>query len=167
MKAANSTQRGDDPPGDAPGNSGVELARACAAVIGEDAVLSSHEERLAYDVDGFTLEKHLPDVVVLPRTTEDVRALLALAHARDIPVTPRGAGTGLAGGAHPAQGGIVLSTARMNAILALEPVDRFAVVQPGVVNLHLSQAAARYGLHYAPDPSSQMASTLGGNASTN
>ncbi len=145
----------------------AELARACAAIVGDDGVLAAFEERLAYDVDGFTLEKHLPDLVVLPRSTQEVSALLALAHARAIPVTPRGAGTGLAGGAHPAEGGIVVSSARMDRILAVEPQDRFAVVQPGVVNLHLSQAVARHGLHYAPDPSSQMASTLGGNAATN
>jgi glycolate oxidase len=169
MSAANSTQRGDGPGGDAAARERdrQSLARACAAIVGADAVLSSPEERLVYDVDGFTLDKHLPDVVVLPRTTEEVSALLALAHARALPVTPRGAGTGLAGGAHPARGGLVLSTARMDRILAVEPADRFAVVQPGVVNLHLSQAVARHGLHYAPDPSSQMASTLGGNASTN
>jgi len=143
------------------------LARACAEIVGADGTLSSHEERLAYDVDGFTLEKHPPDVVVLPRTTEEVAALLKVAARLDVPVTARGAGTGLAGGALPAEGGLLLSTARMDRILALEPDDRYAVVQPGVVNLHLSHAAAPFGLHYAPDPSSQMASTLGGNASTN
>src|SRR5689334_12168956 len=103
------------------------LARACADVVGLDATLSSHEERLAYDVDGFTLEKHLPDVVVLPRTTAEVSELLKVAARFDVPVTARGAGTGLAGGALPAEGGIVLSTARMDRILALEPDDRFAV----------------------------------------
>jgi glycolate oxidase len=161
------TQPAQNPRPDDARRSRTELARACVELLGKDATLSSHEELLAYDVDGFTLEKHPPDVVVLPRTTEEVGALLALAHRLGVPVTARGAGTGLAGGALPAEGGIVLSTARMDAILALEPEDRFAVVQPGVVNLHLSQAAAPFGLHYAPDPSSQMASTLGGNAATN
>src|SRR5437764_14931096 len=136
-----------------------ELARAFAAVVGEGGGLAGEEERLAYDVDGFTLEKHLPDVVVLPRTTQEVSAILALAHARALPVTPRGAGTGLAGGAHPAEGGLVVSTARMDRILAVEPADRFAVVQPGVVNLHLSQAAATFGLHYATDQPSQLCRT--------
>ena len=143
------------------------LARACADIVGADGTLSSHEELLAYDVDGFTLEKHPPDVVVLPRTTEEIAALLKVAARLEVPVTARGAGTGLAGGALPAEGGLLISTARMDRILALEPGDRYAVVQPGVVNLHLSHAAAPFGLHYAPDPSSQMASTLGGNASTN
>src|SRR5690242_14281689 len=92
----------------------AELARACAAIVGEEAVLASGEERLAYDVDGFTLEKHAPDLVLLPETTEQVQGLLALAHAHGLPVTPRGAGTGLAGGAHPAAGGLVVSTARMD-----------------------------------------------------
>ncbi|MEP7028263.1 MAG: FAD-linked oxidase C-terminal domain-containing protein [Candidatus Eisenbacteria bacterium] len=145
----------------------LELARACAAIVGDDGALVSDEERLAYDVDGFTLEKHPPDVIALPRSTAEVSALLALAHARGVPVTARGAGTGLAGGALPAEGGLLLSTARMDRILALDAADRLAIVQPGVVNLHLSQAAAPLGLHYAPDPSSQMASTLGGNAATN
>ena len=145
----------------------LDLAAACAQIVGADGVLVSDEELLAYDVDGFTLEKHPPDVIVLPRSTSDVSALLALARTRAVPVTARGAGTGLAGGALPADGGILLSTARMDRILALDGPDRFAVVQPGVVNLHLSQAAAPLGLFYAPDPSSQMASTLGGNAATN
>src|SRR5512140_2450626 len=96
----------------------AELARACAAIVGEDAVLASAEERLTYDVDGFTLEKHLPDLVLLPSTTEQVQGLLALARARGLAVTPRGAGTGLAGGAHPSAGGLVVSTARMDRILA-------------------------------------------------
>src|SRR5262245_24784907 len=143
------------------------LVRACADIVGADATLSSFEERLAYDVDGFTLEKHPPDVIVLPRTTEEVSELLKVAARLGVPLTARGAGTGLAGGALPAEGGLLLSTARMDRILALEADDRFAIVQPGVVNLHLSHAAAPFGLHYAPDPSSQMASTLGGNASTN
>ncbi len=156
------TFRGDDAT-----RARLELARACAEIVGKDGALVKDEERLAYDVDGFTLEKHPPDVIALPRNTTEVSALLALAYERGVPVTARGAGTGLAGGALPAEGGLLLSTARMNRILSLDGPDRFAVVQPGVVNLHLSLAAAPLGLHYAPDPSSQMASTLGGNAATN
>jgi len=143
------------------------LARDLARIVGPAGVLAADEELLVYDVDGFTLEKFPPDVVVLPETTEHVSQLLAFAHARGLPVTARGAGTGLAGGALAEQGGIVLTTARMDRIVALVSLARYAIVQPGVVNLHLSQAARPHGLYYAPDPSSQMASTLGGNASTN
>ena len=103
-----------------------ELARACAAVVGAAATLSSPEELLAYDVDGFTLEKHPPDVVVLPRRPRRSPRCCGSRRDRGVPVTARGAGTGLAGGALPAEGGIVLSTARMDRILALEPEDRFA-----------------------------------------
>ncbi len=142
---------------------GGELRR----IVGEDGVLDTLEERVAYDVDGFTLEKHPPDIVVLPKTTEEVAAVLALAHAREVPVVARGAGTGLAGGALALEGGILLVTARMDRILEVDAPNRLARVQPGVVNSHLSVAVAPHGLHYAPDPSSQMASTLGGNVSTN
>jgi len=145
----------------------AELARALADAIGADAILASEEARLAYDVDGFTIVKYPPDVVVLPRTTEDVVAVLRLAHARGVPVTARGAGTGLAGGALAEAGGILLVTARMDTILEVDVANRFAVVQPGVVNVNLSQRVEADGLFYAPDPSSQMASTLGGNAATN
>jgi glycolate oxidase len=141
----------------------TELAR----LLGDDAVLASLEERVAYDVDGFTLEKHPPDLVVLPRTTDEVSHVLALAYGHGVPVVARGAGTGLAGGALAVEGGLLLVTARMDRILELDVPNRCARVQPGVVNSHLSLAAAPHGLHYAPDPSSQMASTLGGNVSTN
>ncbi len=145
----------------------AELARALSATIGPEAILATDEARLAYEVDGFTIHKYPPDVVVLPRSTEDVAAVLRLANGRGVPVTARGAGTGLAGGALAEEGGILLVTARMDAILEVDVANRFAVVQPGVVNLHLSQRVEADGLFYAPDPSSQMASTLGGNAATN
>ena len=144
-----------------------ELASEVAKITGPEAVLFGDDELLTYDVDGFTLEKRPPDLVVLPRTTEEVAGVLALAAARGLPVVARGAGTGLAGGALAEDGGIVLSTARMDKILEVDGANRFAVVQPGVVNLHLSERVAPLGLFYAPDPSSQMASTLGGNVATN
>ncbi|MGH7725262.1 MAG: FAD-linked oxidase C-terminal domain-containing protein [Candidatus Eiseniibacteriota bacterium] len=143
------------------------LASELARIVGPGGVLAADDELIVYDVDGFTLEKFPPDLVVLPRTTEEVSAILSLAHARGVPVVARGAGTGLAGGALAEEGGIVLTTARMDRLLELDPVDRLAVVQPGLVNLHLTQAAAPHELYYAPDPSSQMASTLGGNVATN
>ncbi len=143
------------------------LAGDLARLVGADAVIAADESRLTYDVDGFTIAKFPPDLVLLPRTTEDVTRILTLAHDRGLPVTARGAGTGLAGGALAEEGGLLLVTARMDRVLEVDAANRFAVVQPGVVNTHLSQVVAPLGLHYAPDPSSQMASTLGGNASTN
>jgi glycolate oxidase len=143
------------------------LARDVARLVGEDGVLWADDAMLAYDVDGFTLAKFPPDLVVLPRSTEQVSALLTYAAQRELPVTARGAGTGLAGGALAEEGGILLVTARMDRVLDVDVPNRIATVQPGVVNAHLSQEVAGHGLHYAPDPSSQMASTLGGNAATN
>ncbi len=143
------------------------LARELALHVGDDSVLWTDESLLAYDVDGFTIAKFPPDLVVLPRTTEQVVSVVTFARARGLPVTARGAGTGLAGGALAEEGGILLVTARMDRVLEVDVANRFAVVQPGVVNAHLSEHVAPHGLHYAPDPSSQMASTLGGNAATN
>jgi glycolate oxidase subunit GlcD len=137
------------------------------ALIGADGVLVSHAARFTYEADALALEKHLPDVVVLPRSTDEVAALVRWAHAHRIPVTPRGAGTGLAGGATPERGGIVLSLNRMDQVLSLDPERMLAWVQPGLVNLWLSQRLAPQGLTYAPDPASQQVSTLGGNVATN
>jgi glycolate oxidase subunit GlcD len=136
-------------------------------VVGEGGVLWRDPELLTYDADGLTLEKFWPDLVVLPRDTEEVRAVLRLAARAALPVTARGAGTGLAGGCLAERGGIVLSMARLDRILEIAPEDRLAVAQPGVVNLDLTRAAAAHGLYYAPDPSSQMSSTLGGNLAAN
>src|SRR3989441_34688 len=137
------------------------------ALLGPDAVLASEAARFTYEADGLTLERRMPDVVVLPRSTDEVAALLRWARARELPVTPRGAGTGLAGGATPERGGIVLSLNRMDRLVSVDPERLFAWVEPGLVNLWLSQQVARYGLYYAPDPASQQVSTVGGNVSTN
>jgi len=143
------------------------LARALARVVGDGGVLWRDPELLTYDADGLVLEKFWPDLVVLPRAGAEVAAVLRAAAREGLPVTARGAGTGLAGGCLAERGGIVLSTARLDRILELSADDRLAVVEPGVVNLELSRAAAAHGLHYAPDPSSQMSSTLGGNLAAN
>ena len=127
-----------------------------------------HEEGLKpYECDGLTGYRHLPAVVVLPHTEQQASQVLAICHARSIPVVARGAGTGLSGGATPHRGGLVLSTARLNRILSLDPAARAAKVQPGVRNLAISEAAAAHGLYYAPDPSSQIACTIGGNVAEN
>jgi FAD/FMN-containing dehydrogenase len=137
------------------------------ALLGDDGVLASEAARFTYEADALALEKAMPDVVVLPRSTEQVAALVRWACERGIPVTARGAGTGLAGGATPERGGIVLSVNRMDELLSVDAERRFAWVQPGLVNLALSQRLAPRGLYYAPDPASQQVSTIGGNVATN
>jgi glycolate oxidase len=137
------------------------------ALLGPDGVLASEAARFTYEADALTLEREMPDVVVLPRTSDDVSAIVRWARAHRIPVTPRGAGTGLAGGATPARRGIVLSVNRMDAVLRVDPECMFAWVQPGLVNLWLSQQMAGHDLYYAPDPASQQVSTIGGNVATN
>ena len=108
-----------------------------------------------------------PLAVCLPRETWQIAAVLRLAAGRGLPVTPRGAGTGLSGGAVASQGGILLTLTRLNRIKAVDPLNRLAVVEPGVVNAELTRAAAPHGLYYAPDPSSQPACTIGGNVAEN
>ncbi len=132
-----------------------------------DAVLSKPDERAAYQHDAQTLHAGAPDVVVLPRSTAEVVAAVRVARGLGAPIVARGAGTGLSGGALATAGGMLLSTARMNRILALDPAERRARVQPGVVNARLNAAAAAHGLRYAPDPSSQAACTIGGNVAEN
>ncbi len=137
------------------------------ALLGDDGVLASEAARFTYEADALTLERHLPDVVVLPRSTDEVAALVRWARTHALPVTPRGAGTGLAGGATPEQGGLVLSVNRMDRVLEVDAERMVARVQPGLVNLWLSNQVAPLGLYYAPDPASQQVSTIGGNVATN
>ena len=143
------------------------LAAAFERISGPDTAFWRTPELLPYDADGMVLEKFWPDLVLLPRSADHVPELLRLASEHDLVVATRGAGTGLSGGALAETGGIVLSLARLSRILELDALSRVAVVEPGVVNLSLSEAARPHGLYFAPDPSSQMASTLGGNVSTN
>lgn len=143
-----------------------ELVRALAAVVGEPYVLWRPEELYVYQFDG-TIERALPRCVVLPADTEQVAAVVRTCRRFGVPVTPRGAGTGLSGGAVPAGEAVVVATSRMTRILSIDPANRIAVVQPGVTNLAVSEAAAPFGLFYAPDPSSQRACTIGGNVAEN
>ncbi|MEY3982116.1 MAG: hypothetical protein RLZZ281_985, partial [Pseudomonadota bacterium] len=131
----------------------AELAR----LLPEDSVLSTPESLRPYECDGLAGYRQLPAVVVLPTEESQVSAILKLAHRLDIPVVARGAGTGLSGGATPHRGGIVLSLAKFNRILRVDPGARLARVQPGVRNAAISEAAAPFNLYYAPDPSSQIA----------
>jgi glycolate oxidase len=140
--------------------------RALERALDKERVLSTPEELIAYEFDG-TIERGLPQAVVFPENTEQVAAAVRIAHRYDVPVTPRGAGTGLSGGAIAAVGGIIVALTRMKSILEVDSVNRIAVVEPGVVNLDLTKAVAPLGLYYAPDPSSQRACTIGGNVAEN
>lgn len=136
------------------------------AAIGGEWVLHEPGDLLVYEYDA-TIERGLPQAVVLPGGAEQVAAAVRIARRHGVPVTARGAGTGLSGGAIPCEGGVLIVTARMKRILRLDTENRIAVVQPGVINLDISRAAAPYGLYYAPDPSSQKACTIGGNVAEN
>lgn len=132
-----------------------------------DSVLLSDEAVRPYECDGLPVYTERPGAVVLPNTFEQVQKVLNFCHTHQIPVVARGAGTGLSGGALPHRKGILLSLARFNRILDIDPISRTAQVEPGVRNLAISQAVAPYGLYYAPDPSSQLACTIGGNVAEN
>ncbi|MEE9199735.1 MAG: FAD-linked oxidase C-terminal domain-containing protein [Dehalococcoidia bacterium] len=135
-------------------------------IVGERYVLYAPEDLLVYEYDG-SQEKGLPEVVVAPTSVEEVSRIVKLARREDIPIVPRGAGTSISGGAIAAGGGIMLTMARMRRVLEVDPENMIAVVEPGLVNIELSNAVAKYGLYYAPDPSSQNACTMGGNVSEN
>src|SRR5262244_1603883 len=143
------------------------LRRELEAIVGRDGVLSDPDELLVYESDGLTLFRALADFVVFPRSTEHVSALVKIAVREHIPFVARGAGTGLSGGCLPAEGGLVISLMRMNRVLEVDYENQVAVVEPGLVNLHLSWAVGPRGYYYAPDPSSQQACTIGGNIANN
>jgi len=142
------------------------LIRELRKLLGADAVLDKREDLLLYEYDG-SVESARPNCVVFPRTAQDVVVVVKLANQYKTPVVGRGAGTGLSGGALPRLGGILTVFSRMNRILAVDVENQRATVQPGVVNADLSAAVAHLGLHFAPDPSSQKACTIGGNVSEN
>src|SRR3977135_216482 len=143
------------------------VAAALRAILRDHCVLFNEEDRLHYECDGLAAYRQLPMVVVLPETEAQVVDILKTCRELDVQIVPRGAGTGLSGGAMPIADGVVLSTARLNKIIELDPYSRTAVVQPGVRNLAISEAAAKHGMYYAPDPSSQIACTIGGNVAEN
>jgi glycolate oxidase subunit GlcD len=143
------------------------LLETLRALLGPERVLARPEELLAYEADALTLSAHAPDAVVLPETTDEVVRVVRACRDAGVPFVPRGAGTGLSGGAVAACGGVVIECSRMDRVLEVHAEDRYAVVQPGVVNAELSRAVARHGLFYAPDPSSQAACTIGGNVAEN
>lgn len=141
--------------------------RDIARIVGRSGIIVDEETRSVYECDGLVMYCEQPKSVVLPSTKEQTRAVIALCHEQGLPIVARGAGTGLCGGAMPNSDGIVLSLAKLDRILELDPVARIARVEPGVRNLHISEAAAAFGLFYAPDPSSQIACSMGGNVSEN
>ncbi|HLF72277.1 MAG TPA: FAD-linked oxidase C-terminal domain-containing protein [Dehalococcoidia bacterium] len=143
-----------------------EAIRDLERVFGAGRVLHTPEDLIVFEYDG-TIEKGQPQVVVFPDTTEEVAAAVKIARRYDLPIVPRGAGTGLSGGAVAAVGGVLIAMTRMNRLLDLDTANRTALVQPGLVNLELSRLVAPHGLYYAPDPSSQRACTIGGNVAEN
>ena len=150
------------------GGSGREsLILALRAMLGEESVLTEKEELAPFECDGLSVYRKLPMAVLLPSTVEEVQGILRLCSDHGVPVVARGAGTGLSGGALPLNDGVLLSLSRFDRIIDIDPEQRTATVQPGVRNLAISEAAAPHGLYYAPDPSSQIACTIGGNVAEN
>jgi glycolate oxidase len=144
----------------------AQIAEALRGIV-PDGVICHEAELKVYESDGLTAYRQPPLVVVLPETTEQVSQVLAWCHGQGIKVVPRGAGTSLSGGALPLADGVLLGLARMNRVLDIDYVDRVAVVQPGVTNLAVTRAVEAQGFYYAPDPSSQIACTIGGNVAEN
>ncbi len=151
-------------------NSGVvtsPLVSDLVAVVGAENVLHRRDEMLVYECDGYMVEKSVPDVVVFPTSTEHVVEIVKLCKRFDVPFVPRGAGTSLAGGTLSIGGGVMVCLTRMKRILEVSLRDRYAIVESGVVNIWLTRSLSGTGFHYAPDPSSQGACTIGGNVATN
>jgi glycolate oxidase len=144
-----------------------EVVDALNAVLPRGAVLFDVEDTRPYECDGLAAYRQVPMIVALPANEEQVVAAVRVCHQLNVRIVPRGAGTGLSGGAMPIGDGVVISTARLSCILKMDPYSRTAVVQPGVRNLAISDAANPHGLYYAPDPSSQIACTIGGNVAEN
>jgi len=144
-----------------------DVAAALRAFLPERAVLWHDEDTRPYECDGLTAYRRVPMVVALPETEEQVQRILRTCHTLGVPVVPRGAGTGLSGGALPPGDGVLLSLAKFMRVLRIDPLARVAVVQPGVRNAAISDVVAPFGLYYAPDPSSQIACSIGGNVAEN
>ncbi|OYX68120.1 MAG: FAD-binding oxidoreductase, partial [Rhizobiales bacterium 32-66-11] len=137
------------------------------AIVPGEGVIAHEKEMRPYESDGVTAYKNLPLVVVLPSTTEQVSRVLKYCHDNNVRVVPRGAGTSLSGGALPLQDGVLLAMGKFNKVLDIDFANRCAVVQPGVTNLGITRAVEHEGFYYAPDPSSQIACTIGGNVGEN
>jgi glycolate oxidase len=136
-------------------------------IVGLDGVVTQPAALSVYECDGYTLEKAIPEVVVLPRSAAEVAAIVKLLHSKKIAFVPRGAGTGLSGGCLPVEAPVMIGTSRMNRIVHIDLLNRYVIAQAGVVNLWVSNAVKNQGFQYAPDPSSQQACTIGGNVAEN
>src|SRR5271156_2719047 len=145
----------------------AEIVAALKRIVPGDGVIASEQGMRPFETDGLTAYRQLPMVVVLPETTAQVAAVLAYCYREGIKVVPRGAGTSLSGGALPLGDGILLGLAKFNRIRDIDYDNRVAVVEPGVTNLAVSQAVEHEGFYYAPDPSSQIACSIGGNVAEN
>jgi glycolate oxidase len=146
----------------------ARLIQACGTIVGRQSVITAPDELRVYECDALTFyRRSMPDLVVLPASTQQVAAVVRLCHDAGVPVVPRGAGTGLSGGAIPTSGGVMIVLTRMIRVLDLDPVNRTATVEAGCVNLWLTKAVEQFGLFYAPDPASQPACTIGGNMAEN
>jgi glycolate oxidase subunit GlcD len=145
----------------------MQLVANLKAVLGDRYVLTERDELLVYETDALTIHKSSPSAVIIPGNAEEVAAVVKILAAAKIPFTPRGAGTGISGGALSVAGSVIIELARLNRILSIDYENRLAVVETGVINVLVSQATAPHGFHYAPDPSSQMACTIGGNVAEN
>ena len=144
-----------------------QVANELRAILGDDGVIAGEDELLVYECDAYTLERHLPGVVVLPRTTEEVVAVAKLCARENLPIIPRGAGTSLSGTVLAVTGGVMIALTRMNRVLDIDYRNRRALVEAGCVNAWVTNAVKARGLFFAPDPSSQSACTIGGNVGTN
>src|SRR4051794_18280185 len=146
---------------------GTDLLDDLRGIVGRENVLSGDAELLVYECDAYTLEKHLPSMVVLPQTVEQVVAVVKLCAKRNLPIIPRGAGTSLSGTVLAVDGGVMIALTRMTKILEIDYRNRRALVESGCVNAWVTNAVKAQGLLFAPDPSSQLACTIGGNVGTN
>ncbi len=144
-----------------------QLVEKLAAVLGRENVIDAPDQLIVYECDGLTIDRNAPHAVVLPTTTEEVAAVVRILHEARIPFVARGAGTGLSGGSLPPEGGVMIALTKMNRIVEVDIRNQRALVEAGVVNLHLSKEVGRQGYHFVPDPSSQYACTIGGNIAEN
>jgi len=143
------------------------LIRRLRQRLSAECIIEEAESQRPYECDALPLYRDLPLVVALPETVEQVQQVLRICHQLEVPVVARGAGTGLCGGAMPHPEGVLLALSKLDRILEIDPLARTARVQPGVSNLSISEAVACHGLYYGPDPSSQIACTIGGNVAEN
>jgi len=145
----------------------AEIARALRALVGDDGVIDNADALRAYDCDGMSAYRQLPMLVALPRSTAEVVQVLRYCHDHGVRIVPRGAGTGLSGGALPLADAVTVGLARMSRILEIDFANRCVVAEPGVTNLGVTDAVRHAGFYYAPDPSSQIACSIGGNVAEN